>query len=105
MAKNKGGRPPLKEADRKAEVVAVRLTDAERVELQRRAGDQVLSDWIRGVLLQGGKASQTPERSVWQCSEYGCRILIETPIPVPPEICDRLNRYVEVLRYRPEDEQ
>ena len=48
------GRPPLLEADKKAQITGVRLRPEERTLLERAASksDQKLSEWMRNVLVQ-----------------------------------------------------
>jgi len=93
MAKNKGGRPKLPKAERASEVIALRVTDAERKELEEAAkrSDKSLSDWARDALL--AKSPLPPSVLVWNCPEGVIRI--ETPNPMPPALWRRLKQYVE----------
>ena len=58
MAKSKGGRPELDEAEKRAEIIQFRMTAEERALCERaaeRAGIKKLSAWIRDRLLRAAK--------------------------------------------------
>jgi uncharacterized protein (DUF1778 family) len=48
------GRPPLPEEDRRAKPLRIRLTDAEREEIDKAAGASS-STWAREVLLRAAR--------------------------------------------------
>ena len=54
LNKMRTGRPPLLEAEKKAQITGVRLRPEERTLLERAASklDQNLSEWMRNVLVE-----------------------------------------------------
>jgi hypothetical protein len=58
MAKSKGGRPKLDEAEQRAEIIQFRMTAEERAQCEQaaeRAGVKKFSAWIRDCLLRAAK--------------------------------------------------
>lgn len=49
------GRPPLPDADRRTEVLRIRLTLAEQAAIAKAAGGENVSTWARELLLAASK--------------------------------------------------